>query len=104
MKDKLEDRPVRGKAKKNDTEPTPEQECAQSNQAPLPVDRGLALAAERKKADKERADEEAHYIKTLDDNKQISRKPGPLSPGETHKETVDEKGEKRIERKRFSTI
>lgn len=54
--------------------------------------------------DEESLDEAAHYIKTLNENKQVSRGGGPLKPGETHQETVNEKGEKRIKRKRFSIL
>lgn len=64
----------------------------------------LELNMEKKKKDDEREKEERHYIKTLDDNKQIGRGEGPLGPGETHRETVDEKGEKRIKRERFSAF
>lgn len=104
MKDKLEDHTIQGKAKKNDTERTPEQECDQNQQAASPADHRLAFATESKKADKERAEEEAHFNKTLEDNKQVSHKPGPLGPGETHRDKVDDKGEKRPQRERFSII
>lgn len=69
------------------------------------------MAAREKKSavkveqpDNECSDEVKHYIKTLDENKQISRKPGPLTGDETHRETTDEKGKKRIKRERFSAI
>ncbi len=71
------------------------------------------MAASKKKSDpkveqpdndNECSGEVKHYIKTLDENKQISRKPGPLTGDETHRETTDEKGEKRIKRERFSAI
>ena len=57
-----------------------------------------------KKPDKEQCDETVHYVKTLKDNKQVSDKPGPLSPGETHREIYDQKAEKRLKRERFSAI
>lgn len=63
-----------------------------------------ACEPEEAQTDKEREEETAHYIRTLEENKQVSRKPGPLSPGETHRETVDEKGEKRVKRERFSAF
>ena len=53
---------------------------------------------------KDKQVDEAAFIKTLEENKQISRKRGPLSPGETHREIIDKKGKKRIKRERFSAI
>jgi FMN phosphatase YigB (HAD superfamily) len=48
-------------------------------------------------------DEVAQYLKTLEANRQIGHHPGPLSPGETHQETI-ENGQKRVKRGRFSAI
>jgi FMN phosphatase YigB (HAD superfamily) len=66
--------------------------------------RGRPMSVKTKKANKERSEDEAHFAKTLEDNKQVSHDPGPLKPGETHQETTDNDGEKRIERKRFSAF
>lgn len=65
---------------------------------------GRILAVKTEHPGQEEIEEAAHYIKTLEDNKQIKRNGGSLSSGETHRETVNEKGEKRIKRERFSSI
>jgi len=86
--------------------------AGRNSQVPLSVDVKINLASEGRilavkpgQPDKEETAEADHYVKTLEDNKQISRKKsGPLSPGETYRETVNEKGEKRIKRERFSAI
>ena len=63
-----------------------------------------ATSDKRKQPDHQCADDTAHFVKTLEDNKQVSHEPGPLKPGETHQETTDKDGEKRVERKRFSAF
>lgn len=45
--------------------------------------------------------EASHFVKTLDENRQISRVPGEMEPGTTHELTI-ENGEKRLHRRRFS--
>lgn len=109
--DRSEDGTIRAQAKMWHPLSTTEAGGESISQVTLPVDveidmdpQGRVLAVKSRQPDKEQADEAAHYIKTLDANKQISRKPGPLSAGETHRETVNEKGEKRIKRERFSSI
>lgn len=41
-------------------------------------------SVEKKQADKVCLEDTAHFVKTLEDNKQVSQEPGPLRPGETH--------------------
>lgn len=48
--------------------------------------------------------EAAHFIKTLADNKQISHTSGKLKRNETHVLETDEKGRKRLKRKRYTAI
>ncbi|HLM03444.1 MAG TPA: hypothetical protein VK400_20490 [Pyrinomonadaceae bacterium] len=67
-------------------------------------EKGRITAVNSEEPDEESLAEAAHYIKTLNENKQVARGEEPLKPGETHRETVNEKGEKRIKRKRFSAI
>lgn len=56
------------------------------------------------KANDKKTGEILHYVRTLKENNQVSCEEGPLAPGETHRETVTETGEKRIKRERFSLI
>jgi FMN phosphatase YigB (HAD superfamily) len=109
--DRSEDGTIRGRAKIWQHVSASEAGGGPGSQVTLSVDveiemdsQGRVLAVKSKQPDKEQADEASHYIKTLEENKQISRKRGPLSPGETHRETENEKGEKRIKRERFSSI
>jgi hypothetical protein len=89
-----------------------ESESGQNSVAALPVNaeiamnnQGRILSVSSEEPDEESVHEAAHYIRTLNENRQISRKPkGALEPGETHRETVDEKGEKHIRRERFSAF
>lgn len=48
--------------------------------------------------------EEAHFLETLEANKQVSRQPGALPPGATHQVECDESGKERVVRKRFSAL
>ncbi|HEY0050822.1 MAG TPA: hypothetical protein VGB68_16130 [Pyrinomonadaceae bacterium] len=102
---------VRAQANKSHSLPVSGSESGRNSIVTIPVNvevemnnRGRILAVDSEEPDKETLDEAAHYIKTLDDNKQISRKKGPLGAGETHRETVNEKGEKRIKRERFTAF
>lgn len=102
---------IRGQAKTWHALPNTETDSGSGSQITLPVDveinmdlQGRVLAIKRHPPDSKQVDEATHYVKTLEENKQISRKRGPLSPGETHRETTNKKGEKRIKRERFSSI
>ena len=59
----------------------------------LPAD---ATAADRLEAE--------HFLRVLEVNEQLSRKPGPLPPGATHQIETDRTGAKRVVRKRFSAL
>ena len=48
--------------------------------------------------------ESAHFITSLEDNAQISHKHGKLKHNETHVLVADEKGQKRLKRKRYTAI
>lgn len=48
--------------------------------------------------------EAAHFVETLEANRQIARGSGPLSPGATHRIERDARGTKRLVRKRFSAL
>jgi hypothetical protein len=48
--------------------------------------------------------EEAHFVETLEANKQLAREPGALPPGATHQVERDEAGNERVVRKRFSAF
>lgn len=52
--------------------------------------------------DAETVAESAHFIKTLEANKQISHGPKPLTGSETHRIEIDVKGRKLLTRKRFT--
>ena len=62
--------------------------------------------APRKAADAcdDAAAEAKHFERTLRDNRQVAKGPGPLPPGATHVEEKDEKGRTRLKRKRFSAV
>ncbi|HEX8246854.1 MAG TPA: hypothetical protein VF599_01625, partial [Pyrinomonadaceae bacterium] len=111
VSEKSEDGIIHGQVNKSLPLPVAESESRQSSVVTIPVNveiemnnQGRILAVNSEEPDKETLDEAAHYIKTLDENKQISRRKGPLAQGETHRETVNEKGEKRIKRERFSAF
>jgi hypothetical protein len=60
-------------------------------------------AVKGKKAKAARLEVE-HFVKTLEANKQLSREPGPLPPGATHRLERDESGATHVVRKRYSAI
>lgn len=66
---------------------------------------GSAKGADKAKSTTEAdREEQAHYLETLEANKQISRQPGALPPGATHQVECDESGKERVVRKRFSAL
>ena len=44
------------------------------------------------------------FRETLEANRQIAHKPGPLPSGATHQVETDAKGRKQLKRKRFSAV
>lgn len=63
---------------------------------------GRVSGVESEEPDREHLAEAAHYVKTLESNKQISRTPERQGHGETHVVEKDEKGRKRLKRTRFT--
>lgn len=110
MKSKTQSGGVSGQAQKWHPIPDPQQ-GGQDIHVQLPIeveisldDQGRVQSVENDQPDPETVAEAAHYIKTLEDNEQISHEPGPLPPGATHQVETDEQGRKRLVRKRFSAI
>ena len=67
--------------------------------------RGTAIrSGKNRKATEADRQEEAHFLETLEANKQVSRQPGALPPGATHQVERDESGNERVVRKRFSAL
>jgi hypothetical protein len=61
----------------------------------------IQLPANASAADRREA---AHFVETLEANKQLSRAPGPLPPGATHQVERDESGNEQVVRKRYSAF
>jgi len=51
-----------------------------------------------------RVNEERSFRETLEANRQIAHKPGPMPPGTTHQIETDSSGRKQLKRKRFSAV
>jgi hypothetical protein len=66
--------------------------------------KGKVSSVESEEPNAEELAESAHYIKTLEDNKQISHERGKLTGNETHVLETDEKGQKHLKRKRYTAI
>jgi hypothetical protein len=79
-------------------------------QVPIPVDVEIEISKKgRIRSVKGQPDSEAvadatSFVESLEANKQVTDKPGPLPPGATHQIETDKKGQKRLVRKRFSAI
>ena len=94
-----------GRAKKWCATPNGEENI----QVPVPVeveirldDRGRIQSVESGQPDSEALEEAAHFIETLQANRQLAPEAGPLPPGATHQIKTDESGQKRLVRKRFN--
>jgi hypothetical protein len=73
--------------------------------AVIKVDKkGKVSSVESEEPNAEELAESAHFVKTLEDNQQISRGGGKLKRNETHVLETDEKGQKRLKRKRYTAI
>lgn len=91
---------VKGK-KRSPTKPVAKAAQASRTRRPAAKRAELALppgagALERKEA--------AHFVKTLEANKQLSRGRGALPAGATHKIETDASGAEHLVRKRYSAI
>ena len=80
-------------------------------EVPIPVDveidlnkKGGIRSVKADQPDSEAVADAASFVETLAANEQVTDKPGPLPPGATHRIETDEKGRKRLVRKRFSAI
>ena len=78
-------------------------------EVPFPVNveitldkQGNVSTVKNDEPDAETVAESAHFIKTLEANKQISHGPNPVTGSETHRIEVDAKGRKLLTRKRFT--
>jgi beta-phosphoglucomutase-like phosphatase (HAD superfamily) len=101
---------ISGQANKWHPLPDP-QGGAQDIHVPLPVDIEVELDSKGEvrevKSDQpspELVNEATAFVETLEANKQVAHGSGPLPPGTTHQVETDEKGQKRLVRKRFSAI
>jgi hypothetical protein len=110
MKSKPQSGSVSGQAQKWHPVPDPQQ-GGQDIHVQLPVEVEISLdeqghvqSVKGDQPDPAAVAEATHYVKTLEDNKQISHEPGPLPPDATHQVETDEQGRKRLVRKRFSAI
>jgi hypothetical protein len=66
--------------------------------------KGRIRSVEVAQPDPEMLEEFRSFAESLEANRQISRGAGPLQSGATHKIETDEKGHRRLVRKRFSAI
>jgi hypothetical protein len=79
-------------------------------QVPIPVDVEIDISKKGRirsvkgQPDSETVADAASFVETLEANKQVTDKPGPLPPGATHRIETDKKGQKKLVRKRFSAI
>ena len=110
MKGKPKGVRTQGRAKKWVPVPDPKRPGSKVH-VPLPVDADIALdkhgriaSVKTGEPNPEAVAEAAQFVETLEANGQISRAPGPLPPGATHKVEPDVKGQKRLKRKRFSAL
>lgn len=111
MKDKSVDGRLRGRAKRLLPVSHSKRDEAKDIYASPPVDveiglseKGQIRSAESDQSDQEDFNESAHYIETLEANRQVAHEPGQLPPGTTHQVETDEKGQKRLKRKRYSAL
>ncbi|MET0625326.1 MAG: hypothetical protein ABW250_20475 [Pyrinomonadaceae bacterium] len=80
-------------------------------QTPLPVKvvvklnkKGTVRSVKTEEPAEEELAESAHFIKTLDDNRQLARGRGKLTRNQTHTLETDEKGQKRLKHKRSTAV
>ena len=110
MDDKPESSIIHGRAKKLfPVQLTKRGGPAETIQVPLPVNveitldkQGNVSTVKNDEPDAETIAESAHFINTLESNKQIAHGPEPLTGSETHRTEVDAKGRKLLTRKRFT--
>ena len=102
---------VHARAQKWHPVPNPKTGKKEDVQVPIPVDveielnkKGRIRSVKADQPDSEAVADAASFVETLAANEQVTDEPGPLPPGATHRIETDEKGQKRLVRKRFSAI
>jgi FMN phosphatase YigB (HAD superfamily) len=102
---------VRARAQQWHSVPNPKAGKKENVEVPIPVDveidlnkKGGIRSVKADQPDPEAVADAASFVETLAANEQVTDKPGPLPPGATHRIETDEKGRKRLVRKRFSAI
>jgi hypothetical protein len=106
--DKEDDRKIHSQAQQWVSVSQPGEESLAA-QVPGEVDieldaKGRIRSVEVAEPDPEMLEEFRSFAESLKANQQISRGPGSMLPGATHKIETDEKGRRRLVRKRFSAI
>ena len=111
MEKKKQGAKVRARAQKWQAVPNPKGKNKEDVHVPIPVDvevdvnkKGRIRSVKGNKPDAEAVADAASFAETLEANKQVADEGKPLGPGETHRIETDEKGRKRLVRKRFSAI
>lgn len=110
INDKAKSNSIHGRAKKLfPVQLTKRDGRAETIQVPFPVNveitldkQGNVSTVKNDEPDAETIAESAHFINTLESNKQIAHGPKPLTGSETHRTEVDAKGRKLLTRKRFT--
>jgi len=102
---------VRARAQQWHSVPNPKAGNKEDVDVPIPVDveidlnkKGGIRSVKADQPDSEAVADATSFVETLAANEQVTDKPGPLPPGATHRIEKDEKGRKRLVRKRFSAI
>jgi len=111
MEKKKQGAKVRARAQKWQAVPNPKGKNKGDVHVPIPVDvevdmnkKGRIRSVKGDDPDPEAVADAASFVETLEANKQVADEGKDLGPGETHRIETDEKGQKRLVRKRFSAI
>jgi len=111
MEKKKQGAKVRARAQKWQAVPNPKGKNKEDVHVPIPVDvevdlnkKGRIRSVKGNEPDPEAVADAASFAETLEANKQVADEGKDLGPGETHRIETDEKGRKRLVRKRFSAI
>ena len=111
MEKKKEGAKVRARAQKWYPVPNPKADNKEDVQVPIPVDveidlnkKGGIRSVKADQPDSEAVADAASFVETLAANDQLTDESEPLTDDATHRIETDEKGRKRLVRKRFSAI
>ncbi|HSE15499.1 MAG TPA: HAD family hydrolase [Pyrinomonadaceae bacterium] len=109
--EKKEGARVRARAQQWHSVPNPKAGNKEDVEVRIPVDveidlnkKGGIRSVKADQPDSEAVADAASFVETLAANEQVTDQPGPLPPGATHRIETDEKGRKRLVRKRYSAI